>query len=224
MSEQVQSLIDRIRREAVDAAERQARDILAQARERAEALEARARASAAAATEAAERAAADALARGRASLRQAARDVLLELGARFEDMVLEILARGVHEALEPEVVEKVLLSLADWFGTNGIAEGPLELGIGDSDRERLTQFVMTELRRRLEQGVTISIDPRLQRGFRLTYSAGGIQHDFTTPAIAAALAPLVRPQLAELVMQAALGEDAEPRAGAARANIAAGHP
>lgn len=204
MSDQVQHLIDRIKKDAVDAAERQSQEIVVQARTRAEAIVAEAQAKADATVVAAERQAEALVTRGTQSLQQAARDVLLQLGARFEDMALEILTQGAGDAMHADAVEKILLRLAETFGKNGIAEGQIHLVIGEVDRARLTQFVLERLRQKLAQGVTVVVDPRLGKGFRLSYAGGSIHHDFSQEAVAHALAPLVRPQLAQIVLQAAL--------------------
>jgi V/A-type H+-transporting ATPase subunit E len=204
MTDQVQHLIDRIRQDAVQAADRQSQELLAQARAQADALLAQGRAAAAQHQREAEQQAARLVEQGTRSLQQAARDVLLKVGERVEDLVREALAAAVDAALRPQVVEEMLLRLADGFAKNGVVEGQLALTVGPEDKERLTRLVMDKVREKLEQGVTVSIDPRLGRGFRLSYAGGAVHHDFTGEAIANALAGLLRPNLAEIVMRAAL--------------------
>lgn len=204
MSDQVQHLIDRITKDAVETAAQQSDEVLAQARTRAAAIVAEAEAKANEIRAAADRQAKDLVQRGTHTLTQAARDLLLQVGDRFENMVQDILTQASGHALDADIVERILLRLADTFGTNGIAEGQVEVAVGERDRARLTQFVLATLRDKLVQGVTIVVDPRLGDGFRLSYAAGSIHHDFTAQAVARALAPLVRPQLAEIVLQAAL--------------------
>jgi len=204
MSDQVQHLIDRITKEAVEVAEQKGEDLLRQARARADAIVAAAEARAKETTAAAERRAAELVERGTSSLRQAARDLLLQLGERFETMVHDLLAQAAGEAMHADVVERILLRLADTFGKNGIAEGQVHLTIAEEDRERLTRFVLDRLRHALAQGVTLAVDPRLGGGFRLSYAGGSIHHDFSREAVARALMPLLRPHLAEIVLQAAL--------------------
>ncbi|MEZ5963701.1 MAG: hypothetical protein R3F56_07630 [Planctomycetota bacterium] len=204
MSDQVQHLIDRIKKDAVDTAEREGSEILAQARTRADEVLREAEARAERVQAEAERRARETLERGTNSLRQAARDLLLQVGARFEDMVQDVLTQAAGEAMHADVVEKILLRLADTFGKNGIDEGQVHITVGTGDRERLTGFVLERLRQKVTHGVTMVVDARMGKGFRLSYADGSIHHDFDQEAVAHALAPLVRPQLAQIVLQAAL--------------------
>ena len=210
MTDQVQQLINRIRHDAVQAAQTQADEVLAKARAEAERLLAEARQSAAETTRTAERQAKEMHERGAQTLRLAARDLLLKVGQQIEVLVESIVAEATAKTLNAEVIEQMLLHLAKSFAENGIAEGQIQVSIGNTDRERLTQFVMLELRQRMEQGVNLHIDTHLGTGFRLSYAGGTVHHDFTAPAIAQALAQVVRPKLAELVMQAALMQSNTP--------------
>lgn len=211
MSDQVQHLIDRIPKEAVAAAERQANELVAEARARAERIVAEAEAKAAAAEREAGIQAKELLERGQRALQQASRDILISVGQRLEQVLRGLMVERAGEALRPDVVEQMLLRLADGFSRNGIAEGQIDVMIGPADRERLVHFAMAELRRRLEQGLDIRVDPRLDRGFRIAYARGSIHHDFTPQAVADVLVRFVGPQLAEIVMKAALAQPTPQR-------------
>lgn len=204
MTDQVQQLIDKIRTDAVQAANQQSQQVLADARAEAERLVAEARSKAAELTKQAEKQAKDLHERGAQTLRLAARDLLLKIGQQLEDLVEQLMHETTDKVLGVEVVEQMLVHLAKGFAENGVAEGQIEIAVGKHDRERLQRFAMTELRQRLEQGVNLRFDNNLGNGFRLSYANGTVHHDFTAAAIAAGLAQTVRPQLAEIVLQAAL--------------------
>jgi V/A-type H+-transporting ATPase subunit E len=204
MTDQVQHLIDRIRRDGVAAVEQQCKDLLTQARSQADAIVAQARKTAETLEQDAEHRAAELVERGIRNLQQASRDLLLQVGERLEQMVRDLLAQATDQAMRGEVVEQMLLRLAEGFATNGAIEGQIDIIVGEADKERLMRFIMGQVRDKLEQGVTVVVDPRVRRGFKLSHAGGTIHHDFTGEAVAAALATLLRPQLAEIVMQAAL--------------------
>lgn len=205
MTDQVQHLIDRIRKDAVQTAEQQSQDLLIKARAQAEAIVAEARAKATATTHQAERERQQLIERGTQSLTQAARDLLLDIGDRLLHMVEKLLATASTAALSPAVIEQMLLRLAEGFAENGVAEGQIDVIVSAADRERLLAFAMQQLRGKLEQGVQVSADQRLARGFRLSFANGSVQHDFSSDAIATSLARRLRPQMADIVMAAALG-------------------
>ncbi len=207
MTDQVQHLIDRIRRDAVHAAEQQSQEVLAKAQVQADAIVADARAKAATLTQQAERERQQLIERGTQSLTQAARDLLLDVGARLEQMVDHLLASAAAEAMTPALIEQMLLRLAESFAKNGVAEGQIDVLVSPADREQLRAFAMQRLRGKLEQGVQVHADQRLARGFRLSFANGSVLHDFGSEAVASSLARLLRPQIASIVMAAALSTD-----------------
>ncbi|MFO1053560.1 MAG: hypothetical protein U1F36_15205 [Planctomycetota bacterium] len=204
MTDQVQHLIDRIRKDAVQASRQQADETLAQARVEAERILSEARTKAGETIAAAEREAKDFAERGKRTLQHAARDLLIAIGQGIERIVEEMVDAKAAAALSPQIVEQMLLRLADSFARNGISEGQIAIAVDPADREQLTRFVMAELLHKLEQGVDVQVDPRMGRGFRISYSKGKVRHDFTVQATAEALMQLVRPQIAEVVMKSAL--------------------
>ncbi len=204
MTDQVQHLIDRIRKDAVHVAAQQSQEVLAKAQAQADSLVADARIKAAALTQQAERERQQLIERGTQSLTQAARDLLLDVGARLQQMVDNILASAVAEAMTPALIEQMLLRLAEGFAGNGVAEGQIDVLVSPADREQLCAFAMQRLRGKLEQGVQVHADQRLARGFRLSFADGSVQLDFSSEAIASSLARLLRPQIASIVMAAAL--------------------
>ncbi len=204
MTDQVQHLIDRIRKDAVQASRQQADETLAQARAEAERILSDARTKAGETIAAAEREAKDFAERGKRTLQHAARDLLIAIGQGIERIVEEMVDAKSAAALSPQIVEQMLLRLADSFARNGISEGQIAIAVDPADREQLTRFVMAELLHKLEQGVDVQVDQRMGRGFRISYSKGKVRHDFTVQATAEALMQLVRPQIAEVVMKSAL--------------------
>ena len=218
MTDQVQHLIDRIRKDAVQTAEQHSQEVLNKAREQADAIVAEARAKAAAMGQQAERERQQLIDRGTQSLNQAARDLLLDVGGRFQTMLDQLMAAASKDAMTPALIEQMLLRLADGFAKNGIAEGQIDVLVSPADHKQLMTFALEKLRTKLEQGVEVSADQRLARGFRLVFAGGSVQHDFSSEAIAQALARLLRPQIADIVMSAALGK------GARTSGVAAGKP
>jgi V/A-type H+-transporting ATPase subunit E len=204
MSEQVQELIDRIRRDGVAVAAREAEAILADARRRAGEILASAEASAAALRASAEADARRERERGELALKQSARDLLLRVGHELEALVLELLEQRASEVLDPAIIEKLLLRFAEVFADRGGDPVPLDVWIGPAEQERLLAFCRGELRSALERGVEVHIDWRLQRGFDLRLKGGELRHEIRPRAIAEALGEVVRPELAAIVQRAAL--------------------
>ncbi|MBK9384741.1 MAG: hypothetical protein IPN34_08010 [Planctomycetes bacterium] len=204
MTEQVQQLIDRIRRDGVAVAEKEAASIVSSAQQRAGEILATAEQRAAELRKSAELDAQKFAERGERALQQAARDLLLRVGRALEDVVLRLLEQRAAEALSPATIEQLLLRFAEGFADRGGEAVPLDVWIGSEWQERLIAFSRNELRSALERGFEVHLDAGLARGFDLRLKDGELRHEFRPQAIAAALGEVVRPSIAAIVQRAAL--------------------
>jgi V/A-type H+-transporting ATPase subunit E len=200
MAEDLQYLIDRIQKEAVEKAEAQSASIIAAAKAKAEEIIKNANAEAAAALEKADKDAAVYAERSVRSLEQAARDVLISVGKRFETMVSEILALQVEKTLSEDVLKSMLLSLVKDYSSD------VSVVFSETDKAKLQSFVMGEFQKALNAGVNIESDKSIKYGFRIKLDGGKVSHEFTAQTISAAMAALVRPQIAEIISNVAQGK------------------
>lgn len=200
MAEDLQYLIDRIQKEAVEKAEAQSASIIAAAKAKAEEIIKNANAEAVSALEKADKDAAVYAERSVRSLEQAARDVLISVGKRFETMVSEILALQVEKTLSEDVLKSMLLSLVKDYSSD------VSVVFSETDKAKLQSFVMGEFQKALNAGVNIESDKSIKYGFRIKLDGGKVSHEFTAQTISAAMAALVRPQIAEIISNVAQGK------------------
>lgn len=200
MAEDLQTLIDRIQKEAVEKAEAKSAEILAKAKEDASRIVKEAEAKSAALIEKADKDAQEYKERSERALEQAARDVLISVGRKFEKMVGGILALQVEKNLSESTVRDMLLALAKNYSTD------LTVVFSDADKAKLLSFATGELAKTLGKGVTVESDSGIKFGFRLKLDNGKISHEFTSEEIASALSSVVRPELAKIVSEAAQGK------------------
>ena len=197
MAEDLQTLIDRIQKEAVDKAEAQSSAIIAKAKEEAASIIKNAEAEAAAKLEKADKDAEVYTERSERALEQAARDVLISVGRRFEKIVSDIVALQVEKNLSEATVKEMLLALAKNYNSD------LAVVFSDADKAKLTSCVTGEFAKELGKGVKVESDSGIKFGFRVKVENGKISHEFTAPEIASALSSMVRPQIAKVVSSAA---------------------
>ena len=198
MAEQLQHLIDRIRQEGVENGEKTAEALIADAKKKAAAIVAEAQKKA---QEATAKADADAKAfaeRGRQTLQQAARDLLISIGGSVGRVVSGVVDAKVGAALTPETVGQMLVKLAASYGS---AEN-LTVALGEADAAALKGGVSKEVNDMLAKGLQIESDKEIFKGFRLGTKGGQVFHDFTNEAIAESLANFLRPDLADVVKKA----------------------
>ena len=202
MTDAVQHLIDRVKQQAIAAAETESRAILSTARQQAEGTLGDAVQRAKTIVHEAEGQARQLLDNGEKTLRQAARDLLLHVGAGIERVVERLIATEVSGVFSEPFVEQMLERVLDKYLEQGI-DGQIDVHVPKQDSDQLVAFVRSRLRQELERGVEVHLDTELGRGFKISLSGGRVVHDFSAAACAQVLAALVRPQLGALVHAAA---------------------
>ncbi len=200
MAENLQNLIERIQKEAVNKADEKSAAIIAKANEEASRILESAKAEAAAVLEKADKDSAAYAERSERAIQQAARDVLISVGRRIEKMISEILSREVEKNLSENTIKDMLLLLAKNYSTD------TELVFSEADKAKLSSFAVGEFSKALGKGVKVESDSGIKFGFRVKVDNGKVSHEFTSDEIAASLASVVRPELAKIVSEAAQGK------------------
>lgn len=208
MTDQLQSLLLRLQQDGVDKGREQADELLTQARAEAARIVAAANAEAQQALERSKAEAARLEQRAQAAVKQAARDLLLSIGQRIEVLVGKLVGERVAEVMDGPTVVALLQRLIEAFVDRGRVNGGLDVVVGPELKRALTDTTLQHLRQRLEHGLTLHVGAGLGHGFQVRMGQGGVTHDLTEKAIAAAVAELVTPEIAQLVLECAL--DATP--------------
>jgi len=206
MAEELQALIDRIQREAVDTGEQQAAKIVAQAREKAAALVKEAEAKASTIVEKANQEAQQVALRGEQALAQAARDLLITVGGGVEKIFARLIAESVDQAMTAETLPAMLTRVVETYVAEGGKAQSLEVLLNPADQAALETFFKKQFAGALEKGLSISADPRTGKGFKVRLRDKHIEYDFSSEAIAEAVANFLRPALAETVYKISRGE------------------
>jgi len=207
MEEQLQSLLDRIRHEGVERAEAEAAGILDEATERARRIVAEAETEAGGVRRGAEADAEASRQRAEKALEQAGRDFLLALQKSIEAILRETLRDTVATALTPDVVADMLVRLAEAYAAHDMNESRVDVLLAPEDRQRIAALVMEKYRDLVGQGLTLRADKRIDKGFKVSFVDDNLYHDFSLPALAEALAPVLKPPLGEIVERAAREQD-----------------
>ena len=200
MAEDLQALMERIQKDAVDKAELEATAIISKAKDKALEIVNAAEEEAKAKLEQADK---DALAfteRSERTLEQSARDLLLSVGKNLEKMILDLLSLQIEKSLDEATVKNMLLTIAKSYSSD------IEVDFSEADTQKLTSFVMGEFAKQLKAGVKVESDKGVKFGFRVKLDGGKVSHEFTEEAMADSLSALLRPQLSKIVNKAAQGK------------------
>jgi V/A-type H+-transporting ATPase subunit E len=198
MAEELQPLLEQIRKEGVEKAEKEASHLLAQAKEKAAQIVREAEAKA---KERVIKAEADAemyTQRSTATLEQAARDVLITVGQGIENIISELVAESTKEALKIEVLEQMMIKMAQSCAEHH-GETRIELLISKDDQNDLVKFFAAKYREKMVHGLELHVDNEILKGFKVSFADDHVYLDFTQEAIAEALTAFLRPKLAAIV-------------------------
>jgi V/A-type H+-transporting ATPase subunit E len=190
MSEDIQSLLEKINREGVEKAEAEAKKIIDAAKAEAAEITAAAKAEAAKTKAEAERDSALYAERAAETIRQAARDTVISVQDTVSAMLTNLLVQNVEKTLADEKTVSTLV-------LDAIKE--LSGGIEISAPEKIAAALKAQLASNPQ--ITVTADETCDAGFSVKLDGGRIEHGFTAEVIADELAKRLRPDLAKLVRQ-----------------------
>lgn len=206
MADELQHLIERIRKEGVENAEREAEKIVGGAREKAAELVREAEEKAREIIEKGRKDAQMHAEAGQRTLEQAARDLIITVGAGVEDIINDLAAKSVGESLDIGFLRDVLGRIIDRYYEQGASESRIEVLASASDQQQLIEFFRSRYQSRLGESLTLLPDHEIVSGFRIRADGDRVTHEFTQEAIADALGAFLRPHLSEIVHRAARNE------------------
>ena len=195
MTQDLQQLLEKIQRDGVDKAKSDADKLVseaqAQARKIVEAAHAEAakiKADARQEAEAFER-------RAEETVRQSARDTVLNVEKAVTALFGGLLLKDVNAALNSAELTAELAAEAvrAYIGEKG--------GVEIAATAKLADALRAKLAAEAASGVTVVTDDTTGAGFRLRLANGRVEHAFTGAAVADALAKQLRPRLAALMKQ-----------------------
>ncbi len=192
MAEKLQHLIKQIQKEGVDKANEEAANIISQAKEKAAKIVAESEEKAHQNLEKS-RVSSEAFAeRSVKTLQQAARDLLITVGQGCEKVVTEVLGKEVEGSLSDDLLKNIITSVASQ-GTGGV-----ELVVSESDKAGLASFC-AELAKKSGNTIELTSDSEILSGFKVSFEGQNVSLDYTSEAVAEALATFLRPELAKTV-------------------------
>lgn len=203
MDTQLQELIETIKAEGVQSAEKQAEQIVAAAEEKAQEITANAQKQAASIVEEAKADRSRQEAAGKEAVRQAARDLVLSVQAQLTAIFRRVVEGATGETFDAGVLESAVVTVVQAW-----AEGRderLDVLLSEADLKKVESNLRNRLAQQLAAGTEIKATPAVSNGFRIASRDGGVYYDFTADAVAEALVAYVTPRLAETIREAAAG-------------------
>ena len=206
MDVQLQELIDKIKKDGVAAAEKDAAKIVADSEKKAEAIieEAQSKAaeiikSAQSETKKMEKASEEAIIQAGRNMLLSFKDALIN---EFEGLVKD----GTEKALSKDVLTKLVPETVKAWAKNADAS-ELSVLLSEKDLKALEKSLSTSLKAEIKKGLEIKPDSTLTAGFRIGVKNGAAFYDYSAESLAEMFAAYLNPKVAALMKVAA--KDAE---------------
>lgn len=202
MDTQVEELIDRIKKDGVDAAENSASEIISQAEKEAEKIISNAKAEAEKILKQAkeenarmEKASEDAIKQAGRNLLLAFRDsITKELSALVSDEVSKTYSKDMLSKLIPEVIKE--------WAKNTSAED-VSVVLNEKDLAEVESGLKAALKAEIAKGLTLKADNSISNGFRIGVKDGAAFYDYSAEAVAELFSAYLNPKVSALMKEAA---------------------
>lgn len=199
MAEEIKELIEKIRYEGVKAGEDKARAIELDAVKKARRTVADAEAEAKRILSEARESVSKSEESSRASLMQAARDVIIGLKKEILALLDKITLSHVHKTLTAEETAKLITHLIKECKAK--EKGEVVVSLKKEDADRLTNLIISGLSDELKKNIVLKPSEDIRGGFTISYDHGKSYYDFTDKALAEYIGSYIRPKLSEILKE-----------------------
>lgn len=193
MDIQLQELLESIKADGVEQAQKQANEIIKNAEQEAEKIKRRASDEADKIITSAQLNADKFTASGKAAVEQAGRDLLITVEQKIKDLFSRVVETSVASSFKPDVLQQAITLVV----TNWVEGG--DLLIPENQADALLSSVKGKLAEQLRSGYTIVPSDRVSAGFILKEKDGSAYFDFTSTSVAEALSAYLSPAITELI-------------------------
>lgn len=201
MDVQLQELIDKIKKEGVQSAEKHAAEIVADAQRKADDITAEAKRHAAEIVDAARTEAAQAERTGKDAMEQAARDLLLSVEKRLTSVFSALIREEAAEQMNGGLMKDLVLAVVSGWSNDAGAD--LTVLVPPDQLAAVEEYLRVKLSDRVKSGVSVLPSQDVDAGFRVEVDQGAAYYGFTAEEIAEALSERLNPRIAETVRSAA---------------------
>lgn len=191
-------LINKIRTEGVEEANRQADMIIAEAREKADALIENARNEADAHLKKASRTIEQQMDAGKKAIELAVRDSLISLKNTIRGILESLVRNDFERLMTGDVLENLLLKTIEGWSRNRDVDADLEILLSEKERDSLSQAFIQRLGKTLKGGVELKVHPGINAGFRIGERDGHVHYDLTDESVQEILIAHLNKELASI--------------------------
>ena len=197
MDVKLDSLIEKIKQEGIEEAQRAADEIRQKAEAEAQEIINKANEKARQIINEGQQNAEKLRANAEAAIRQAARDTILVTKENLLKLFDRVFKKEIAKTLTPEFLKEMILELVK----STSSDNQYEFVVAEKDIEKLKTLVLAATRDSLKEPVTFRVDRGIAAGFLVSRKGEEVYYDLTDQSIAEVLQEFLNPALRQLLDQ-----------------------
>ena len=138
------------------------------------------------------------------ALKQASRDMILNLRKEINATLQKIVTLNVKTALTPQNLAAIIGDAVCGYLKNAPTAQGVVVGVAPDDFKKLQEQFLAQLIERCQQPLTLKPGENISGGFTISFDGGKSFFDFTDESLAAYLSASVHEDLAALIKEARL--------------------
>lgn len=201
MEIQLQELIDQIKKDGVEVAENEAKNIVDSAKSEAERIVADAKAQA-------DRILAEAKAENEKmvkssddAIRQAGRNLLISFRESVTKELDAIIGETVNSVYSADSLSQLVVNVVESWASKPDVDN-IEVILNSNDVQLLEKTALSSLKERISKGVTLKANDNFDGGFRIAVNDGGAYYDYSTEAVVDMMSNYLSPKVVKLLKEA----------------------
>lgn len=201
MEIQLQELIDKIRKDGVDAAQAEAKKILNSAQAEAQRIISDAQSEADKILANAKNENVRMVKSSEDAIRQAGRNLLISFRESVARELKAIISENVDAVYSSQLLEKIIVDVVERWSINPEVQN-LTVVLNSEDILRLEKTMMAALKERVKKGVTLKANDNFDGGFRILFNDDAVYYDYSEEAVVEMLSNYLSPKIAKLMKEA----------------------
>ena len=197
MTQDLQSLLDKIKQEGLEKAAVKEKEIIANAEKKSAEIIALAKQEAAQILKNAEIESTNLKKRAESAIQQSSRDIILTLKNEIQSRLNKKFADSTAQAFSPEYMAEIISALCAAFARNPQAKLTVVSAVKDVDA--LKNALMNALNDSFKKNCEVFPDKELTGGFKVNFSGSDVFYDFSDDAVCSLLAEYAGPVVGELL-------------------------
>ena len=195
MNVKLDSLIEKIKADGVDAAKKQAEEIIATANKDADEIIKKAKDKAAQYEKNAKSEAKSYQKNAEIAIKQAARDTVLVLKEKITVILEQALLTDIDKTMNQDFLKDLIVKIAAVWAK----DGDVEVLVNGMDVDALMTELKSALGNSVKSTIEVKLDRKISKGFRIGKKGDNLFYDFTDESILEALRIFLNPKLAEIL-------------------------